>query len=185
VRTQNRVHAIAETGTCHRNTRKCRPQREHRQGWRSQWRVRSITFRMPTVRKSIDLQRGHCARNSTSPATIMIESLLSPRLCEQRVVPVGLQQHACAYSSCFLKCWTNSCHLLHVGCDASTISSPSTVCSFLTLLHKRLTYASASDNSQIIASVVSISDAIDAAFCSAVRVTFVGSITPDFTRSSY
>ena len=114
--------------------RKCRPQREHRHGWRSQWRVRSITFRMPTVRKSIDLQRGHCARNSTSPATIMIESLLSPRLCEQRVVPVGLQQHACAYSSCFLKCWTNSCHLLHVGCDASTISSPSTVCSFLTFL---------------------------------------------------
>ncbi len=38
--------------------------------------------------------------------------------------------------------------------------------------------------SQIIASVVSISDAIDAAFCNAVRVTLVGSMTPEATRSS-
>ncbi len=38
--------------------------------------------------------------------------------------------------------------------------------------------------SEIIASVVSINPAIEAAFCSAVRVTFVGSITPAFTRSS-
>ncbi len=34
-------------------------------------------------------------------------------------------------------------------------------------------------------SVVSSSPAIDAAFCSAVRVTLVGSMTPAFTRSSY
>ena len=34
------------------------------------------------------------------------------------------------------------------------------------------------------ASVVSMSEAIDAAFCSAVRTTFVGSITPAFTRFS-
>jgi hypothetical protein len=176
---------MAATGTCQRNTRKCRPQREHRHGWRSRWRARSMTFRMPTVRKSIDLQRGHCARNSTSPATIMITILHSARLGEQRVAPVGLQQHARAFWSCLLKCWTNSCHSLHVGCDASTIFSPSIACSCLTFLHKRLTYASASDNSQTIASVVSISDAMDAAFCSAVRVTFVGSITPDLTRSSY
>lgn len=94
VRTQDLLYAIVETGSCQRNTRKCRPQREHRQGWRSQWRVRSMTFCMPTVRKSIDLQRGHCARNSTSPATIMMESLPSARLCEERVVPVGLRQHA-------------------------------------------------------------------------------------------
>ena len=39
--------------------------------------------------------------------------------------------------------------------------------------------------SQTIASVVSIRPAIDAAFCRAERVTFAGSITPDFTRSSY
>ena len=39
--------------------------------------------------------------------------------------------------------------------------------------------------SQTIASVVSIRPAIDAAFCSAERVTFAGSITPDSTRSSY
>ena len=35
------------------------------------------------------------------------------------------------------------------------------------------------------ASVVSSSDAIDDAFCSAERTTFVGSMTPAFTRSSY
>jgi hypothetical protein len=35
------------------------------------------------------------------------------------------------------------------------------------------------------ASVVSMSDAMDAAFCSAVRTTFVGSITPAVTRFSY
>jgi hypothetical protein len=104
VRKQNRVHAVAETGTCQRNTRKCRPQREHRQGWRIRCRVRSMTFRMPTVRKSTDLQCGHCARNSSSPAPIMIKSLLSSRLGEQRVVRVGLQQHARASASCFLKC---------------------------------------------------------------------------------
>jgi hypothetical protein len=33
--------------------------------------------------------------------------------------------------------------------------------------------------------VVSIKDAIEDAFCSAERVTFVGSMTPDFTRSWY
>ena len=33
-------------------------------------------------------------------------------------------------------------------------------------------------------SVVSSNPAIDAAFCSAVRVTLVGSMTPAFTRSS-
>jgi hypothetical protein len=38
---------------------------------------------------------------------------------------------------------------------------------------------------QIIASVVSIRDAIEAAFCSAVLVTLAGSITPAATRSSY
>src|SRR3954451_4830009 len=144
-----------------------------------------MQFRMPTVRKSIDVQRGHCARNSTSPATIMIKSLLSARLGDERVAHVGQQRHARACSSCFLECWTNSCHSLHVGCDASTTSLQSTACSSLTFVQRRLTYASASDNSQIIASVVSINDAMDAAFCSAVRVTFVGSITPAFTRSSY
>ena len=35
-----------------------------------------------------------------------------------------------------------------------------------------------------IASVVSIMPATEAAFCSAVRTTFVGSMTPAFTRSS-
>ena len=34
-------------------------------------------------------------------------------------------------------------------------------------------------------SVVSSRPAIDAAFCSAVRVTLVGSMTPAWTRSSY
>ena len=38
---------------------------------------------------------------------------------------------------------------------------------------------------QTIASVVSMRDAIEAAFCSAERVTLAGSITPAFTRSSY
>ena len=35
------------------------------------------------------------------------------------------------------------------------------------------------------ASVVSSRPAIEAAFCSAVRVTLVGSMTPALTRSSY
>ena len=39
--------------------------------------------------------------------------------------------------------------------------------------------------SQIMASVVSMREAMEAAFCRAVRVTLVGSITPAFTRSSY
>ena len=30
-----------------------------------------MKFRIPTVRKSIDLQRGHCARNNTSPVMII------------------------------------------------------------------------------------------------------------------
>ncbi len=38
--------------------------------------------------------------------------------------------------------------------------------------------------SATMASVVSIREAIDAAFCRAVRVTLVGSITPAATRSS-
>ena len=38
---------------------------------------------------------------------------------------------------------------------------------------------------QIMASVVSIREAMEAAFCRAERVTLVGSITPAFTRSSY
>ena len=37
---------------------------------------------------------------------------------------------------------------------------------------------------QIMASVVNIRDAMEAAFCSAVRVTLAGSITPAVTRSS-
>ena len=37
----------------------------------------------------------------------------------------------------------------------------------------------------IVASVVSMSEAMEAAFCRAVRVTLVGSITPAVTRSSY
>jgi hypothetical protein len=43
---------------------------------------------------------------------------------------------------------------------------------------------SSSCSSEIRASVVSISPAIDAAFCNAQRVTFAGSITPAATRSS-
>jgi hypothetical protein len=39
--------------------------------------------------------------------------------------------------------------------------------------------------SAIIASVVSIMPATDAAFCSAVRTTFVGSMTPSLIRSTY
>lgn len=39
--------------------------------------------------------------------------------------------------------------------------------------------------SAIMHSMVSNNPAMDAAFCSAVRVTFVGSTTPAFTRSSY
>jgi len=35
------------------------------------------------------------------------------------------------------------------------------------------------------ASVVSISEATEAAFCNATRTTLVGSMTPAFTRSSY
>lgn len=46
-------------------------------------------------------------------------------------------------------------------------------------------YSVVSTMPQIIASVVSISDAIEAAFCSAVLVTLAGSITPAVTRSSY
>src|SRR5260370_27032474 len=42
-----------------------------------------------------------------------------------------------------------------------------------------------SGNSVTNASVVSIRAEIEAAFCSAVRVTLVGSTTPAFTRSSY
>ena len=38
---------------------------------------------------------------------------------------------------------------------------------------------------QTMASVVSIREAMEAAFCRAVRVTLVGSITPAFTKSSY
>jgi hypothetical protein len=45
--------------------------------------------------------------------------------------------------------------------------------------------ASFSFFSTMIASVVRRSEAIDAAFWSAVRVTFVGSMTPAWTRSSY
>ncbi len=37
--------------------------------------------------------------------------------------------------------------------------------------------------SQTMASVVSARAAMELAFCSAVRVTLVGSMTPDFTRS--
>jgi len=44
--------------------------------------------------------------------------------------------------------------------------------------------ASSPGKSEIIASVVSSKPAIDAAFCKAARVTFAGSITPAFTRSS-
>ena len=43
---------------------------------------------------------------------------------------------------------------------------------------------SSSCSSEMSASVVSISPAIDAAFCSAQRVTLAGSITPAATRSS-
>ena len=39
--------------------------------------------------------------------------------------------------------------------------------------------------SVIMHSIVSNKPAIEAAFCSAMRVTFVGSTTPAFTRSSY
>lgn len=39
--------------------------------------------------------------------------------------------------------------------------------------------------SATIASVVMSSEATEAASCSAVRTTFAGSMTPDFTRSSY
>ena len=42
-----------------------------------------------------------------------------------------------------------------------------------------------STSSATIASVVSIRPATDDAFCSAVRVTLVGSITPSDTRSPY
>lgn len=50
-----------------------------------------------------------------------------------------------------------------------------------------LLYAASSSSGmeQIMASVVSMREAMDAAFCRAVRVTLVGSITPAFTRSSY
>src|SRR6202171_6465523 len=47
-------------------------------------------------------------------------------------------------------------------------------------------YASASSTiPQTMASVVSIREAIEAAFCRAVRVTLAGSMTPALTRSSY
>jgi hypothetical protein len=46
-------------------------------------------------------------------------------------------------------------------------------------------HSDSSTASQIMASVVSMSEATEAAFCRAVRVTLVGSITPAFTRSSY
>jgi hypothetical protein len=44
--------------------------------------------------------------------------------------------------------------------------------------------AAFSSGSATMASVVNIREAIDAAFCSAVRLTVVGSITPETTRSS-
>jgi hypothetical protein len=42
-----------------------------------------------------------------------------------------------------------------------------------------------STTAQMVASVVSMSEAMEAAFCKAVRVTLVGSITPASTKSSY
>jgi hypothetical protein len=64
------VHAASEIGTCHRNRKKCLPQREHRQGCRIQRKDRSTTFRRPTILKSIDLQCGQCALNSTRAVSV-------------------------------------------------------------------------------------------------------------------
>ena len=59
------------------------------------------------------------------------------------------------------------------------------LCRFSSLLFMMSYSPDSSGIVQIRASVVSMREAMEAAFCRAVRVTLVGSITPAFTRSSY
>ena len=58
------------------------------------------------------------------------------------------------------------------------------LCRFNSILFIAPYSPDSSENSQIMASVVSMREAMEAAFCRAVRVTLVGSITPASTRSS-
>jgi len=77
--------------------------------------------------------------------------------------------------------------VLRSGSDTLTCSRAREtwrLCRFNSLLSIASIYSPSSTIPQIIASVVSIREAIEAAFCRAVRVTLVGSITPAFTKSS-
>jgi hypothetical protein len=56
--------AVPPAESSHRNRKKCRPQREHRYGRKSQWSTFSIAFRTPTLLKSTDLQCGQRAENT-------------------------------------------------------------------------------------------------------------------------
>lgn len=54
----------ASAEACQRNRKKCRPQREHLQGWRIHRNEFSMEFRTPTLLNSIDLQCGHRVENT-------------------------------------------------------------------------------------------------------------------------
>lgn len=72
---------------------------------------------------------------------------------------------------------------------AATTTAMNTIKSTAPYITKTIGYPSVSSVlstiSQTVASVVRMREAMEAAFCRAVRVTLVGSITPAFTRSSY
>jgi hypothetical protein len=72
----------------------------------------------------------------------------------------------------------------HVGLRDAGPRSPTRYLA-LVPFDQSFVHSDSSTASQTMASVVSMREATEAAFCNAVRVTLVGSITPAFTRSSY
>ena len=152
-----------------------------------------MAFRTPTLLKSTDLQCGQLMENMAyCNLTLGVvasgwQGSALPRGKKIECAPRSQQDNKnCADRSClpscrflaqftfseprapilFVDCWLVFCCYRHGGIQyrRTSISDSST---------------------QIIASVVSIREAMEAAFCRAVRVTFAGSMTPAFTKSSY
>src|SRR3954451_16212573 len=151
----------------------------------------------------MDLQCGHAAENSPTEARIMdLRPQGSDHSCQGRrgSAPAwrklgvghcgrgtqrGSLQAPRSLAPVFSTRVPRAYPVLSRGQLAVCVAWP-TSCSSVSLPRCELPpYSTLSTTSEIIASVVSIREATEAAFWRAVRVTLVGSMTPAFTRSSY
>lgn len=154
-----------------------------------------MAFPAPALLKSMERQWGHCVENS--PNLVWIMTLPPPSGCSRKFprdsrtarnnmrVGCGVSWTRRGWLHALRQVVPEFAHRAPTLSPALSRVQPGACGASLVFCSCPSYSPGSSATPQIMASVVSMSEAIEAAFCRAVRVTLVGSITPAFTRSSY